>query len=117
EIHFDDEGGGGWIEETSELSGMVGLRNDILDGDYRCLYLAWLNAAAWQDPDEQAELQEPPVPAGLRKLTPALKRFAEFFDIDEAQIKSAAAASPAATAAVSESDIRKAIGALAREEA
>src|SRR6266542_2135045 len=65
EIRFDDEGGGGWIEENSELSNMVGLRNDILEGDYRCLYLAWLKAASWADPDESAELEEPPVPAGL----------------------------------------------------
>jgi hypothetical protein len=117
EIRFDDEDGSGWIEETSELSSMVGLRNDILDGDYRCLYLAWLKAASWADPEESAELEEPPVPAGLRKLTPALKHFAEFFNIEEEHIQSAAAASPTPTAAVSDGALRKAIQNLTREEA
>ena len=41
-----------WFEDDEDgtLSRLVGLRNDILDGDYRCLYLAWLGAAALYDP-------------------------------------------------------------------
>ncbi len=82
EFRFDEEGGGDWVEGEGQLAGLIRLRNDILEGDYRCLYLAWLKATFLQDPDELAEIEEPPVPAGLHKLTPALQRFAEFFDID-----------------------------------
>jgi hypothetical protein len=116
EFSFHEEEGGGWIEDRNRLPGLVSLRNEILDGDYRCLYLAWLKAASWQDSEEPEELEEPPVPAGLRKLTPALKRFAEFFDIDRHQIQAAAAASPTETATASDEALRKAIRGLPREE-
>jgi hypothetical protein len=51
-----------WMEDDEDgmLSGLVSLRNDILEGDYRCLYLAWLSAVSRQDPDENGDLQEPP---------------------------------------------------------
>ncbi len=37
----DEEGGGYWIEGEGWLSSFVSFRNDILNGDYRLLYLAW----------------------------------------------------------------------------
>jgi len=117
EFKFDDENGGGWIEEYSELSSMVSLRNDVLESDLRCLYLAWLKAASCADPEDWAELEEPPVPAGLRKLTPALDHFAEFFNIDEHHIQSAATASLPKSPAVSDRALRKAIQNLTRDEA
>jgi len=86
-------------------------------GDYRCLYLAWLKAVSLQDPDEQADFEEPPVPAGLGRLTPALHQFAKFFDLDPHLIKSAAAASPAEAPKISEAALRQAIGKLPRAEA
>ena len=107
-----------WIEDDDDgtLSGLVSLRNDILEGDYRCLYLAWLGAVSLQDPDEFGEVEEPPVPAGLRKMTPALKRFAQFFAIDAHLIKSAAAASPDRGAGVTDAAQLRAISRLSREE-
>ena len=114
EIAFEEEPE--WDDFEGELSGLVGLRNDILEGDYRCLYLAWLKALTLQEPDERADFEEPPVPAGLGKLTPALQRFARFFDLDPHLIKSAAAASPAKPTTVPEAALRRAIGKLSREE-
>jgi hypothetical protein len=105
-----------WGDFEGELSSLVSLRNDILAGDYRCLYLGWLKALALQDPDEQADWEEPPVPAGLAKLTPALKRFAGFFDLDPHLITSAAAASPAKAATTSDAALKGAIGKLSRAE-
>lgn len=70
------------MEAEGVLSGLIYLRNDVLGGDYRCLYLAWLKAVTLEDPDDVADEQEPPVPAGLQRLTPALQRLAQFFDID-----------------------------------
>lgn len=95
---------------------MASLRNEIMEGDYRGLYLAWLRAASLQDPDEAEAVGEPPVPAGLRKLTPALQRLAQFFDIDEHLIQAAAAASPDRTAGVTDAALRQAISRLSRDE-
>jgi hypothetical protein len=107
-----------WVEdEDGSLARLVSLRDDILAGDYRCLYLAWLKAVSLQDPDEQADFEEPPVPAGLGRLTPALHQFAKFFDIDPHHIKSAAKASPAQAPKISEAALRQAIGKLPRAEA
>jgi hypothetical protein len=118
EFTFELEPEWEWIEdEDGSLARLVSLRNDILAGDYRCLYLAWLKAISLQDPDEQADFEEPPVPAGLGKLTPALHHFAKFFDLDPHLIKSAAAASPAQSPKLSESALRQAIEKLSRAEA
>jgi hypothetical protein len=115
EIEWHEEGG--WSEPEGELSGLIQLRNDILEGDYRVLYLAWLMAATaqgWFDMDE--EEPEPPVPAGLQHLTPALRYFVEFFGIDPHLVQSAAAASPAPEAALSDKALKAAIAQLPPEE-
>ncbi len=116
EIQVDEEDGSDWIEAEGVLSSLIHLRNDILEGDYRCLYLAWLKAVALESPEEVAEEPEPPVPAGLQKLTPALQRLAQFFDIDPHLIESAAAASPAKTSAITDKTLQQAIAQLTREE-
>ncbi len=114
DFDFNEEGGGGWIEEESSLGSMVLLRQDILRGDLRALYLAWLKAAPrvddWDDElyddddedadqedadaDEDDSLREPPVPAGLGQLSAPLQAFAAFFEIDIDLIAAAAEASP-----------------------
>ena len=91
------------------LGTLMSLRQDILRGNFRALYLAWLKAAAtiaepgdepWDDEEdsgadgEELELIEPPVPTGLGQLTGPLQAFVEFFDIDEDLVRAAAAASP-----------------------
>ena len=80
DIRTIDEEGYGWIDGEGHLDSLVGLRDDILAGDYRLLYLAWL-AAVDSGNLEVDEVIEPPVPAGLQKLTPALERFIEVFRI------------------------------------
>src|SRR6185436_9718986 len=70
EIQLDEEEGLGWVEGEGILSSLIQLRNDILDGDYRCLYLAWLKAVTLDDPKAVAIELEPLVPAGLQKPTP-----------------------------------------------
>lgn len=90
-IEFRDEAGGGWAEGEGWLPAMIGLRDDILCGDYRTLYLAWLKTLEFEDLLDSAP--EPPLPPGLGKLTPALRSFVEFFEIDEMLIHVAAEAS------------------------
>jgi len=76
----DDE----WIEEGGLLSGIVQVRNDILRGDYRALYLAWLMIAVreFEFLEEDEDLTEPPVPPNLQTLSPALRNFIDCFGID-----------------------------------
>jgi hypothetical protein len=71
---------------------LIGLRNDILHGDYRSLYLAWLHACSlhkdWEDFNKDEP--EPPVPAHLDTLNGALKSLIELFDIDKEYVANSA---------------------------
>lgn len=87
-----------WIDDDAQwLSGLMDLREDLLKGDLRVLYLAWLQTGFVEDGGEDpAEMQEPPVPPNLKKLSPALKNFAELFLIDPDLMTAAASVSPTA---------------------
>jgi hypothetical protein len=90
EIELHDEGGGYWMEDDDyDVGDMAPLCNDILNGDYRSLYLAWASFA------QDAEMpQAPPLPANLKRLTSALKAFIDFFQIDGDLVAAVQAASP-----------------------
>jgi hypothetical protein len=92
DISLHEEGGGEWVEGDGWLSSLSRLRDDLLEGDYRALYLAWLRAAELQGADDAA--LEPPIPPGLGELSPPLASFVEFFDLDEHLLHAAAEASP-----------------------
>ena len=102
DIHFNHEEGGGWLEEDDyALDDFASLREDILNGDYRSLYLAWLqfaqNATAAEDEDDEEgmdALMPPPVPANLSKMTGALQAFVDFFEVDQDIVAAAKSASP-----------------------
>ena len=69
-----------WEEGEGGLSSLISLRSDIIRGDYRCLYLAWLYCVQMDEIDEE-EL-EPPVPPNLGDLNASLKSFVDFMRID-----------------------------------
>lgn len=72
EYEFDD--GTGW------LSALAPLRQELLEGDLRCLYLAWLLCVQIGLVDREAV--EPPVPAGIQQLSASLRAFADFMVLD-----------------------------------
>jgi hypothetical protein len=78
----DWEDGRGW------MASLAPVRSDLLRGDLRPLYIAWL--ACIQDGDINDDALEPPVPAGLRQLTSAQLRLAEFLRVDEYLLEAAA---------------------------
>ena len=81
-IEIHEEEGGGWIEENNTwLSALLPLRQAILQGDYRVLYLAWLQAAAVSAYLED-DAQEPPIPPNLQKLDGSLQSFVDWLEID-----------------------------------
>jgi hypothetical protein len=90
DIVLRDEDGEGWFEGEARLSALAPLRDDILAGDYRALYLAWLLAAAANDIDEELE---PPVPPGLAELSAPLAEFVRFFQLDAFLVQAAVQAS------------------------
>ncbi len=69
-----------WEEGEGWLASMISLREDLLRGDSRCMYLAWL-LGVQQELVDYVE-HEPPVPAGLDDLNGALSAFIEFMRID-----------------------------------
>lgn len=88
DLDFHDEEQAGWAEGAGWLDDLVGLREELIKGDYRVLYLAWLKAAEIAFISDN--MPEPPVPPGLNQLSPALKAFISFLEIDEAMLAVAA---------------------------
>ena len=74
------------------LERLLPLREALIGGDLRPLFLAWLACCY----DEDAKV--PPIPAGLNELTQPLESLAEFFEIPEALIQAAAVDSSPAPA-------------------
>lgn len=93
-IEVDQEGESDWLDPVGQLDRILPVRQQLLEGDYRALYLAWLNAHPYFNPSEDDDIYEPPVPPGLRQLTGPLEELAEFLEIPEALVEAAAQASP-----------------------
>ena len=69
---------------ASLLHEIAPVRDLLIGGDLRALYLAWLAS------NYDEESLEPPVPAGLDELTPALKAMAEFYEVSDDLLAAAA---------------------------
>ena len=82
-----------WDVGPDGLGPFVRLRQQIIEGDYRALYLVWLKAAG----DGMNVLEgdpEPPVPAGLKELDASLEALAySLLEIDPFLLEVASAAS------------------------
>ncbi len=112
-----EEGRDSWGDDSAVLSSVAGLYDQILLGDRRAFYIAWLHAAdvAGEYADYLTEeTLEPPVPPELAQLTPDLQAFSDLFAIDENLI--AAAAQGQSQRAVSPVDLRQALAALPHAE-
>lgn len=113
DFRWDEEGGTDWVEGEGKLSSLIQLREDILRGDYRMLYLGWLKAVELDS--LPAEEEEPPVPAGLKTLTHALISLCDVFHVDPFLLRAAANASPELDPEVN-IDWKEAISNLSRQE-
>jgi len=83
EIESDDDGSG-W------MGALAPLRAALMEGDYRCLYIAWLVDVQNETLDDKD--QEPPRPPGLSRLDGPLRAFADFIGIDRDLLDAAASA-------------------------
>lgn len=102
-LDMTSEDESGYWEEDLEgsLSALVGARSELAAGDLRPLYLAWLSGYGTWERDEDAfddedeDIVEPPVPAGLGSLTASQRALADFVRVDADLLDVAAEASPA----------------------
>ena len=113
DMGFYEEEGEFWVEGEGWLSSLVRLRDDIIAGDYRVLYLAWLRTIMLEDMDD--DTCEPPTPPGLRKLSKPLLDFVELFDVDK-HLLQVAAKSSSEREVISDDVLHQAIAKLPREE-
>ena len=78
---FAEEDGQGWMGRLAPL------RDELLRGDMRPLYLGWLAGVSVGEVDEQSI--EPPPPPGLCRLTGAQQALVEFLEVDEDRLAAA----------------------------
>lgn len=101
DLFSDDEPDDYFEHPEGSLSALAGVRAELMAGDLRPLYLAWLAAyGAWERDefafDDTAEDElEPPVPPGLRTLTAPQRALADFLRLDEDLLDTAAQPSAA----------------------
>ncbi|MEO3432788.1 hypothetical protein [Inquilinus sp. CAU 1745] len=106
EVGFDwDDDDSGW------LAALAPLRDDLLAGDLRPLYLLWLIGVEM----DVFKDDEPEPLTGIAPLTPALEALADFFGID-ADLVEAAAERSEETDAPSPKAVRQSIEAMADAE-
>jgi hypothetical protein len=86
-FRYDDEGGGEWEDGGEWMPGLISLREELLNGDFRSLYLGWLSGIYGDVDDDEPE---PPVPAGLRTLTAAQDELVAFLRLDRNLLEVAA---------------------------
>lgn len=86
-----DDSDDDWTEGEEWMPSLIAIRDELMRGDLRALYLGWLASLSVDDADD--EVMEPPVPPGLDRLSPSLKSLVEFLRVDPDLLKAAATAS------------------------
>jgi hypothetical protein len=102
-FRVDAEDEGRWTHGEGWLDSLLPLREALLLGDLRALYIGWLAGASGpghedEDEDEEGEggeVVEPPVPPGLGESSEALRALADFLFVPEDLVAVAAKANPA----------------------
>ena len=106
---FGMEDGRGWMARLAPV------RDELLRGDLRSLYIEWLAAVAGEMMDDDAV--EPLCVSGLGNLSAAQQALAEFLEVDPDLLTGAGMGSPAAQEPeVSRREMEKWIDALPRDE-
>jgi hypothetical protein len=85
----EEDGMSGWAEGEGWLPKLLPLREDLMAGDLRLLYLVWLQVA----PNLEEDAIEPPIPPNLDKLSKPLKSYIDWIELDPDLVDAAAQAS------------------------
>jgi hypothetical protein len=90
----DENGMSGWVEGEGWLPQLLPLRDDLMAGDLRLLYISWLRMAPNLEEEDDEDLTEPPIPPNLAQFSPPLQSFMELIELDLDLVTAAAQASP-----------------------
>jgi hypothetical protein len=94
-IEYCDDNYENWVEENdNSLDAMLGLRAEMMNGDFSCLFAFWLKLLSMQEKDEEEDdeddiYQLPSLPYGLARPSASLQEFMNFYEIDERTIRAA----------------------------
>jgi hypothetical protein len=113
EFEHDDYG----PDLESLLDDLLPLRQAIMEGDYRALYLGWLfeMEQKYFDEDDDERPIEPPVPDGLPQLDESLQALVELFCLSQ-DVVVAAAETSTPLAEKPQVDLKMLLGQLPTEE-
>jgi hypothetical protein len=116
DLHSEDEEGvEDWVDPEGRLAAIIPIRTELTAGDLRPMYLAWLLAVQNRELDENEP--EPPVPAGLDKLSGPQAALADFLRLDADLLAAAAEASePLTVATPSVAALKRWVQALATKD-
>jgi hypothetical protein len=97
-LRVDVEDEGEWTEGEGWLDSLLPLREALIVGDLRALYIGWLAARSEDEDEEDAGegQQEPPVPPGLGESSKPLRALSDFLFVPRSLVAAAARANPAA---------------------
>ncbi len=93
DIHFSEmEGPDEWVEY--DLGSLIAIREELMDGDLRALYIAWLACmemlGSYDEEEEDEEIYVPPVPPAFGKLTEAQQGLADLLQVSQELLTAAA---------------------------
>ena len=97
DIHFGEmEPPDEWTEY--DLGSLIAIRDELMEGDLRALYIAWLAAQSvmGNDEEEDYEITVPPVPSAFGALTAAQQELADLLQVPEELLVAASRHSNAA---------------------
>ena len=81
---WNDERGFGWTDGEGIINQLVGIREEMMFGDHRALFLGWLadfDPEEWLDFEDSSDLI-PSIPADLDNLSSSLLALIEHFPVD-----------------------------------
>ncbi|MCU0445851.1 MAG: hypothetical protein MUE85_13145 [Microscillaceae bacterium] len=95
-LSFGEEGGSDWLDESEfSVDKFNDLRQAIINGDYRGLYILWVDFCLaeqeyegeaedeYEEEDEQASSNQPEIPANMPKILPKYSPLIDFFQISQ----------------------------------
>jgi hypothetical protein len=117
DIHFSEmEGPDEWIDY--DLGSLIAIREELMDGDLRALYIAWLACmemlGSYDEEEEDEEVYAPPVPPAFGKLTAAQQALADLLQVSP-ELLVAAARHSSAPAPAADDDVTTRIALLPPE--
>lgn len=83
---YDDD----WDEGDGWMGSLLNIRNELMHGDYRSLYLSWLSQMDWLEPDSLS----PAISPGIDDLSASQNALCDFLKLDAQRVVASARVKP-----------------------